>query len=55
MKKDNIPIINSDFSNNALQPYSRNILTEPYYSSYFNNLKILKKMIKKRKYQQNQI
>ena len=43
MKKDNIPIINSDFSNNALQPYSRNILTEPYYSSYFNNLKNFKK------------
>ena len=43
MEKGNIPIISSDYSNNTLQPYSRNILTEPYYSSYFNNLKNSKK------------
>ena len=38
MKKDEIPNINNDYSNNALQSHSQNILPEPYDSPYLNNL-----------------
>jgi palmitoyltransferase ZDHHC9/14/18 len=38
MKKNEIPNINNDFSNNALQTHSQNIFPEPYDSSYVYNL-----------------
>ena len=43
MKKNDIPILNSDYSNNTLQSFAGNILIEHNYSSYLNNLKNLKK------------
>ena len=38
MKKDEIPNINNDYSNNELQAHPQNIFSEPYGSSYLNNL-----------------
>ena len=43
MKNDKIPNINSDYSNHALQAYSENMISEPYYSSCLNNLNNNKK------------
>ena len=38
MQKDEIPNINNDYSNNELQAHPQNIFSEPYGSSYLNNL-----------------